>query len=273
MYHCQNQDLIMDMHKKNELSANLNKPESEIKSSEEINRFFEFSEESLKKAENLGLKAVRVESSEKHASLCRYAISHAAKSDEESIWRRIEENQMFQNGIPEQLKIYMEKFSKHLFISSLGTRYSPDFVKEDLLVEDFPEASAESGNASRLLNLLGFDKRTGLSRINIERALSMHEHRIVKDELALDPLIFKLVCIPSDIYLRLGDSQGWGKEEMWTHFDGYEILQNNRFSALAGGDCRFGGNLDLVTIGRDYESDSVIARFALIQRKGMMKIF
>ena len=133
-------------------------------------------------------------------------------------------------------------------------------------------SNADSGKVSRLLNLLGFDKRKELSRINIERALSKNEYSIVKDELSLDPNSFKLVCIPSDIYLRLGESLGWGKKELWTHFDGYEVLPNKRFSALAGGDCRFGGLLDLVTIGREYESDHVIARFAVIQRKGMIKM-
>ena len=39
--------------------------------------------------------------------------------------------------------------------------------------------------------------------------------------------------------------------------------------AMAGGDVRFGGVYDLVTIGREYISDHVMARFAVVQRKRM----
>lgn len=85
-------------------------------------------------------------------------------------------------------------------------------------------------------------------------------------------IIFKLVCIPSDIYIRLGESMEWGRHEIWTHFDGYGVFQHSRFNAMAGGDTRFGGIYDLVTIGREYESDHVIARFAVVQRKRMQKL-
>ena len=93
-----------------------------------------------------------------------------------------------------------------------------------------------------------------------------------KNELELDPAVFKLVCIPSDIYLRLGEAMDWGNQEIWTHFDGYGVFQHNRFNAMAGGDKRFGGIYDLVTIGREYESDHVITRFANVQRKRMQKL-
>jgi hypothetical protein len=115
------------------------------------------------------------------------------------------------------------------------------------------------------------EKRIGLSRLKIERALFSHGYGIIKNELNLDPEIFRLVCIPSDIYLRLGESFGWGKQELWTHFDGYEVLQNGSFNALAGGDTRFGGIYDLVNIRREYESERVVARFAVVQRKRMIK--
>ena len=39
---------------------------------------------------------------------------------------------------------------------------------------------------------------------------------------------------------------------------------------MAGGDVRFGGIYDLVTIGQEYESDHVIVRFAIVQRKRMI---
>ena len=91
-------------------------------------------------------------------------------------------------------------------------------------------------------------------------------------ELGLDPVVFRLICIPSDAYIRLGETMGWGRHKVWTHFDGYSVHKHSMFNALAGGDTRFGGIYDLVTIGREYESDHVIARFAVVQRKRMLKM-
>jgi hypothetical protein len=128
------------------------------------------------------------------------------------------------------------------------------------------------GGVSRLLELLGLAKRSGLSRFAIEHALFTDGYRIVRDELGLDPMIFKLICVPADIYIRLGAKLGWGRKEIWTHFDCYSVLQHSMFNAIAGGDTRFGGIYDIVTIGRGYESDHVIARFAVVQRKRMLKM-
>jgi hypothetical protein len=47
------------------------------------------------------------------------------------------------------------------------------------------------------------------------------------------------------------------------------ILRSGRLRALAGGDVRFGGIYDLVSIGRDYEAERVVVRFAVVQRKRM----
>lgn len=77
------------------------------------------------------------------------------------------------------------------------------------------------------------------------------------------------VCIPPDLHLRIGRTRGWGRREGWTHFDGYMIMPGGRFLALAGGDVRFGGPSDLVAIGRDYDSDHLVARFCVVQRRRM----
>ncbi len=47
------------------------------------------------------------------------------------------------------------------------------------------------------------------------------------------------------------------------------VMQNGKLGALAGGDVRFGGLYDLVGIRRKYESDQIIARFAVVQRRRM----
>jgi hypothetical protein len=57
---------------------------------------------------------------------------------------------------------------------------------------------------------------------------------------------------------------------MWTHFDGYRLLEGGKVQALVGGDKRFGGTSDVVSLNRSYSKDSMIVRFAVVQRKRMM---
>ena len=242
-------------------------------STDDKNRFYEFSKRTLKNAEKLGLQLYRVDASKKYASLIRHALSREFKYDSKGAWEKIiETDSLFKEGVPEVLKTRTEIFSKHLIINSMGSRHFPDFIAEDILVEDFSETQVGNEKVSPLLEILGFDRRRALSRNDIEHSLFENGHRIIKDELGLDPVLFKLVCIPSDIYLRLGETLGWGKHEIWTHFDGYGILQHSRFNAMAGGDSRFGGIYDLVTIGREYESNHVLARFAVVQRERMLRM-
>ena len=89
-------------------------------------------------------------------------------------------------------------------------------------------------------------------------------------ELGLDPRTFRLVCIPPDVHLRLGEAEGWGRQPYWTHFDGYLVMADGRLQALAGGDARFGGLYDLLGVGRDYDSDKLLARFAVVRRDRMV---
>jgi hypothetical protein len=57
---------------------------------------------------------------------------------------------------------------------------------------------------------------------------------------------------------------------MWTHFDGYRVLEGGKLQSLAGGDIRFGGTHDVVSFNPAYNNDKVLARFAVVQRKRMM---
>jgi hypothetical protein len=99
--------------------------------------------------------------------------------------------------------------------------------------------------------------------------LNLRGIAVVRDELGLDPARFRLVCIPPDVHLRVGLKRGWGKQKLWTHFDGYMAMPGGKLRALAGGDVRFGGVYDMVGIGRNYDSDRIIARFAVVQRRRM----
>jgi hypothetical protein len=149
----------------------------------------------------------------------------------------------------------------------------PPFLAEDVLVEDFPDLKeGQQPQPSPLLAALELPGRRGLPREAIERALLTHGARVLEKELGLDPRVFCLVCIPSDVHFRLGEAEGWGKQPCWTHFDGYLIRTVEgrlRFQALVGGDVRYGGLYDLLGVGRDYDSDRLIARFAVVHRERM----
>jgi hypothetical protein len=159
----------------------------------------------------------------------------------------------------------------HPLVNSGGARHLPTLVAEDVLVEDFPDPKAgEDTPPSELLAILRLPGRRGLSRIAIEQALLAHGADVLDKPLALDPRIFRLVCIPPDVHLRLGEEQRWGRQAFWTHFDGYIVMADGRLRALAGGDVRYGGLYNLLGIGRDYDSDKLMARFAVVRRERMV---
>jgi hypothetical protein len=176
-------------------------------------------------------------------------------------------------GTPQGLRNRIELYLLHPFINSAGVRYIPPLVVEDALVEDFDEPAANAGMPmSPLLERLGLKRRNSLTRLEIESALAHHGYQVVKEDLGLDPVEFRLVCIPPDLHLRIGINRGWGTQEIWTHFDGYMLTADGRMHALAGGDARFGGIYDLVGIGRNYQTDRIIVRFAVVQRRRMARV-
>jgi hypothetical protein len=140
---------------------------------------------------------------------------------------------------------------------------------ETALVEDFPENDTADA-PSKLLAALRLPHRRGLARAEIEKALMRFGAAILADQLQLDPIEFRLVCIPYDLYMRLGGDRNWGQWHHWTHFDGYQVMEGNRLRALVGGDGRFGGLADLVSISRTDARDGVYARFAVVRRARMV---
>ena len=173
-------------------------------------------------------------------------------------------------GLRDRLEVLMI----HPFANSGGARHLPSLVAEDVLVEDFPDpAEGEKPPVSPLLTALKLDRRRGLSRAAIEAALLEHGAQVLERELGLDPRVFRLVCIPSDVHFRLGEAEGWGRKPYWTHFDGYLIRHQDgqlRLQALAGGDVRYGGLYDILGVGRDDDSESLVARLAVVQRERMV---
>ena len=176
--------------------------------------------------------------------------------------------------IPEQIltedvKVLFGQLVQQIFVNSGGARYLPPLSAERTLIEDFAEEEAAADAPSKLLEALGLAKRSALSRTGIETALVRSGDEILEKRLGLDPLEFRLVCIPPDLYLRFGRDRGFGKWPHWTHFDGYQVMGGNRLRALVGGDGRFGGLNDLVSISPSDARDGVYARFAVVRRARM----
>jgi hypothetical protein len=227
------------------------------------------SSETLARARHLGLAPRHLEPRTELASLREYAWTPLSDGRADSAAARLQ----LPSGAPEGLRDGFVTFMIHPLVNSGGARYLPTLAAEDVLVEDFPDpADGQTAPASELVKSLGLPGRRGLSRIAIEQGLLAHGGRIVENELGLDPRVFRLVCIPPDVYVRVGEAEGWGRQPFWTHFDGYlirTVMGQVRLQALAGGDVCYGGLYELLAVGRDYDSDRLLARFAVVQRARM----
>ena len=233
---------------------------------------FSFKNDTLKLAKKLGLEWQYAPSQHKEfAPLCRFAWhpSFAQLQDNHSDVLRVPDLP-FPQGTPDALKARVQLFATHPMINSAGVRFLPNLTEEDVLVETFDEPSAGSDTPhSALLEALGLPQRSQLSRSRIEAALLENGNQIVEQELGLDQFLFRLVCIPPDLHLRLGLERGWGQQKIWTHFDGYLVMMDGSLRPLAGGDVRYGGIYDLLGLPRNYDSDRIIVRFAVVQRRRM----
>lgn len=223
-----------------------------------------FPREVCARARELGLAPHRVESTAEEV-VARFRPSwRAILGDPSGNTMRLELT--VPGDTDEALRDAAEFFMNRAFVTSAGTRYIPWMVEEDVLVEEFEDPSPGAATpTSPLLSALELPRRTALARKNIEKALRLRGAAAVK-ELGLDPLEYRVVCLPFDLYMRLGAKLGWGRQEIWTHFDGYVASKERKLMPLVGGDVRFGGLHDLVAVGADYDSDRLFARFAVVQR-------
>ena len=230
-----------------------------------------FPRETLEAAAALGLVPMHAESwHDRYGHLCRMAWHPAIGGEMGPSGEAQRVGQAaFPADTPEAMKERIRMFMIHPFISSGGSRYLPNLAAEDFLAEDFPDPQpGQEPPITPLLEALGLPRRTRLSRLAIEQALSAHGVTII-EKLGLSSTDFRLVCIPPDLHLRVGEERGWGQQPIWTHFDGYMLQRDGHRMALAGGDVRFGGIFDMVSVGMSYESERVFARFAVVQRKRM----
>lgn len=231
---------------------------------------FDFTRETLVAAGKLGLQSFSVPSRyAEYAPLSRFAWNPTYSNVQNNQHSVLQVPDIpLPKGSPQGMKSRLQLFAIHPFINSAGVRYLPTMLAEDALVEDFPEPEAGSNlPQSGLVQALGLKQRNLLSRKQIETALAEKGHNILHNDLGLDPTRFKIVCIPPDLHLRIGEDRGWGQQKIWTHFDGYMIMADSSKRALAGGDVRYGGIYDLLGLSNNYDSERIIARFAVVQRR------
>ena len=229
-----------------------------------------WSSDTLTRARQLGMGARHLEPRNELASLRQYAWNPLSDESGHTNIGQV----ALPSGSPDGLRDRVEVLMIHPLVNSGGARHLPAYLAEDVLVEDFPDPKeGEQTPASPLLAALELPGRRGLSRIAIEQALLTHGAPVLEKVLGLDPRVFRLVCIPSDVHFRLGEAEGWGRQPCWTHFDGYLVRTVDgrpRLQALAGGDVRYGGLYDLLGVGSDYDSERLIARFAVVHRERMV---
>jgi hypothetical protein len=233
-----------------------------------------FTDEVVQRARELGLSVARAEPPPQSGVLFDYAttqiwqpsLSDTYVANEGTIRAQaLVDESGFPSELSGPLKDLVGQFLLNPFINSGGARYIPPFSAETVLVEDFPETQ-EVPATGELLSALGLGRRRALARREIEVALLEHGAAVLQERLLLDPNEFRLVCIPPDLYIGLGRDRGWGRQQQWTHFDGFQVLKSGRVRALVGGDARYGGLCDLVSIDVADQRDGVVARFAVIRR-------
>lgn len=236
-----------------------------------------FSDDVITRARALGFASARTAPLPQAAPLLDYVIDRIWQPDLSGTQTEVEgtmraEAVVTEAGFPpevaEPIKLLVGQFLCNPFVNSGGARYLPNFSAEAMLIEDFPEdkeAPADNGNTG-LLSALGLARRRGLARVEIDDALLAHGAKWLEEALGLDPKEFRLVCIPQELYMRFGRDHDWGRQQQWTHFDGYQVLKNGRRRALVGGDVRYGGLTDLVSIGMTDRREGVLVRFAVIRR-------
>lgn len=228
--------------------------------------------DAVKRAAALGLVVARTEPAAEAASLFDFVAARiwqpdvAEQAQSEGTLRA--NAAVDELGLPadlaQNIKVLVAQFLTNPFVNSGGARFFPRFSAETVLLEDFAESAEPPGGG--LLHALGLPARRGLARVQVDDALLAHGNAVVERDLGLDPREFRLVCIPQDLYARFGRDHGWGERQQWTHFDGYQVLRDGTLRALAGGDVRYGGLNDLVSLGLTDQRDGVVVRFAVIRR-------
>ena len=156
-------------------------------------------------------------------------------------------------------------FALHVYANSAGIRYVPlPTEREPLLIEAHPEGDDA---ATPLLRELHLERRRGVARNQIEARLRANGPRILADHLGLDPFAFRLVCVPPDLYMRLGREPAGARVKSGHISTATNSSCGGGLRALVGGNARYGGLVDLCSINRDDARENTVVRFAVIRRE------
>jgi len=226
----------------------------------------DFPPETLQKARALGLEPERVENVRaRFRFLLPYLWRPVFFEGEASGDARV--RAALPRDTPDALRDRLVMLVSRPILTSGGARFLAPLVEEDVLVERFDEGPAGAPvGRNGLAEALGLESRWGHSRLALERLLQARGPDIVQS-LGLDPWKFRLVSVPPDLFGVLGERHGWGRQEIWTHLDGYVATRERKLLGLVGGDVRYGGVQDLVGVGVGYDSDRLLSRFAIVDRR------
>jgi hypothetical protein len=165
--------------------------------------------------------------------------------------------------VPDRLRASLDLLLVHPFVTWGGARYRPSFGAETLLAE-LP-SEHELPERGGVIDAIGLPRRRGLARRELDHALLGRGVRVCED-LGLDPFEYRLVCLPFDVQVRAAERLGWGRSEVWTHLDGYQVTRELRLMPLVGGNAHFGAPYDLCSVSPSYDSSRLVARLAVVRR-------
>ena len=226
----------------------------------------DFQPETLQKARALGLEPEHVENVRARFRCRLPSLSGPVFFESESAGEA-RGRAALPRETPDALRDRLVMLVSRPILTSGGARFLAPIVDEDVLIETFEEGPAGAPvGRNGLAEALGLKSRWGQSRLALERLLQARGPAIV-ESLGLDPWKFRLVSTPPDLFGVFGERRGWGKHEIWTHLDGYLATRDRTLRGLVGGDARCGGVQDLVGVDVGYDSDRLLTRFAIVDRR------
>ncbi len=175
------------------------------------------------------------------------------------------------NNTTNPTKPHIPKFGKDSFMLTM------DFQEFDFDNPAEKQAALTPQTKKILKTLFNTEDPTNISRDDVNQALwTDHERRIqsvkalsVISELVPqgeDPNNFELRLMRYDEYARSAMSQGYGKKNLWTHFDGYYAHVVGRRGGLDGGLRDSGGSANIVGDNRGVRDGSLALRLVLSRK-------
>lgn len=202
---------------------------------------------------------------------------------------KVDDQKKFVKAWEEKLEdippLYVTKYRDYWFLKKLQERkiiqnlegkavpYKMLFSETNILVESWPETDWGKLSAKSLLlkELLGTSMVVNICREQLDEALwsgdpanhkKNKKHVELVESLSLNPDEWEFRCIRWEEYSRGAKQMNWGQSELWTHFDGYFLWDDDR-NGLAGGGRADGGAADVGHYWRDTAGSHLAVRLVL----------